>query len=651
MILLFSCENQSSETSTDTSSSSVSQSLPEPTKTTKGTLTFNYNPSCLFTKDKIYDLTTQTFKNQDSSNNNENSQSSSSSSSDPSSIGYPSTTSVGDTTSSSDTTTDTSNQNSQNTDNQEKCNNQITQLEKCNEHDQYINKKFKSNKVLDTRDRNFCDSFGDYPTDIGLSYETELLVFDTALRNNECWLLVESQQIVDGYKPDFYVRLNSVKEFLDNNQNNQETNQETQTPEIENLKAEYKEGKIILTWDTNPEAQYYIIYKNGVKQLNLESTTYEDTEITSNTEYTYSVSTYNETYDIKESKNKTITIKTPEITQTKPVENFKAEYKEGEIKLTWDINPEAEYYIIKKNDILLANITINNYNDSDIELDVEYNYTIYAYNSTKDIKESKPVSIKIKIDLIKINAFDKKSFTDNTIELQWSFDGYPDEILLYRNDDLILNDSTKTKYIDENLEKDKCYNYTLIIRKNTIEDKKQDEFCTNSEIQDITQFKKLYSTDNTIYLIWDAKYPYGSFKLYRSETENFNTAPLIYEGKDLNYLDQNLQKDKIYYYKLTLSRKDKSDTEIIYASTSNDFTYIKDFKAVLDNNKVKITWQVYGDCKELTLLKNRNLLHKTNDCQLTSFEDTQPGKGTFTYELLAIGNTKFAQALYDLTIP
>ena len=78
----------------------------------------------------------------------------------------------------------------------------------------YIGMKITADKTLDTRDKKYCDSFGD------LSSGTELILFDqTADIGGTCWVFVESQTQTDGFKPDLYVKYEQIKHLLgDNNE-------------------------------------------------------------------------------------------------------------------------------------------------------------------------------------------------------------------------------------------------------------------------------------------------------------------------------------------------------------------------------------------------------------------------------------------------
>jgi GH25 family lysozyme M1 (1,4-beta-N-acetylmuramidase) len=83
----------------------------------------------------------------------------------------------------------------------------------------YNGKEFTVSACIDTRNRDFCDWYGDFPAmqytkGMAFSPGTKLKVFGSALRNGRCWLLVEAQQKIGDNKPDFYVKLDQVQDYI-----------------------------------------------------------------------------------------------------------------------------------------------------------------------------------------------------------------------------------------------------------------------------------------------------------------------------------------------------------------------------------------------------------------------------------------------------
>lgn len=68
--------------------------------------------------------------------------------------------------------------------------------------------------VLDTRDRLFEDSLGDYPTDFEMSYDVELMILDSADNEGTCWFFLRALEVYDGDEPEFYVKFSLIEDFI-----------------------------------------------------------------------------------------------------------------------------------------------------------------------------------------------------------------------------------------------------------------------------------------------------------------------------------------------------------------------------------------------------------------------------------------------------
>ncbi len=125
----------------------------------------------------------------------------------------------------------------------------LENLPECDEFkEKYKGSVIKTSKSLDTRSRDFEDIYGDYPEMqykdwLSFSADTELVVFDSKIYKDRCWLLVEAQDKVtkDGvtWNVDFWIKLDQLDEsdFVstlnnegagsENNNNNNNGNENT----------------------------------------------------------------------------------------------------------------------------------------------------------------------------------------------------------------------------------------------------------------------------------------------------------------------------------------------------------------------------------------------------------------------------------------
>ncbi|MBT3721580.1 hypothetical protein HN789_06330 [archaeon] len=81
----------------------------------------------------------------------------------------------------------------------------------CTEFDvsEFVGQRVTTKETLDTRDKKYCDSFGDLPGG------TEVLIMDDAqMLSGRCWVFVESQTQTDGFKPDIFIPYEKIKDLL-----------------------------------------------------------------------------------------------------------------------------------------------------------------------------------------------------------------------------------------------------------------------------------------------------------------------------------------------------------------------------------------------------------------------------------------------------
>ena len=239
---------------------------------------------------------------------------------------------------------------------------------------------------IDTRDLKFCDSFRDFPDHIdNLDRNTELKIYDSALRKSQCWLLVEAQKELDGVKPDFYVKLNQVIDFIQSPETNK------QTPSLTNLTNESQTNEsVYLTWDIVPEAEFYIIYREGNIIEDVTEANYNDTNLKAEKEYVYYVTAYNSTFEIAESGfSNNVTTKTYENVNVSVkdkiqlIEFYNTSQNNESIYFNWTVKGNYSYSELFRESNLVYNDTLTEYNDTNLQSNTSYFYEFFArWNST-----------------------------------------------------------------------------------------------------------------------------------------------------------------------------------------------------------------------------------------------------------------------------
>jgi hypothetical protein len=91
--------------------------------------------------------------------------------------------------------------------------------------EKYVNKLFTVDDPdvsIETTDINFCNEFGNFPTDFG-SIDTEFLITNIFMRDDiddECFVEVEMQDSIDGFKPKLFFSLKDIYQYIKTNDGN-----------------------------------------------------------------------------------------------------------------------------------------------------------------------------------------------------------------------------------------------------------------------------------------------------------------------------------------------------------------------------------------------------------------------------------------------
>ena len=176
-----------------------------------------------------------------------------------------------------------------------------------------------------------------------------------------------------------------------------------------NLFAEVKNDKeIVLTWSDNSDNEEgFKIFKNNelIYTTKVNTTTYTDKDVKINEIYTYVVKATNKNGDsIGDSVKAQISAHNQNIPASPS--KFKAESKGVlNVELSWiDNDKDDKKYKIYRNDKLIytADVNESSYVDTTVEPDIEYIYSIVAFNENGD---TDPVEAKIKLTINQIQKF------------------------------------------------------------------------------------------------------------------------------------------------------------------------------------------------------------------------------------------------------
>ncbi len=142
-------------------------------------------------------------------------------------------------------------------------------------------------------------------------------------------------------------------------------------------------GNVGLSWSTSASANFYTIYRGGVRLATTTALTFADSGLTVSTSYTYSISASN---DAGESALATLTtLSSASCTPSVPVISVNTDPTcGGRIIISWSAVPIATSYKIYRNGTLATTTTSISYTDTGLTVSTNYTYTVAASNAAGD---------------------------------------------------------------------------------------------------------------------------------------------------------------------------------------------------------------------------------------------------------------------------
>lgn len=147
-------------------------------------------------------------------------------------------------------------------------------------------------------------------------------------------------------------------------------------------------ASITLNWNTVSGAAGYKIFRDNVEVGTIGTTTYKDTGLNPDTNYSYYVKAYNA--NGLSAQSNTITVKTDAITppadtqSPTPPSNLKGAATTTTIALSWTASTDnvgVTGYKVYRNSTLISNTTTTNYTDSGLTASTTYSYYATAFDA------------------------------------------------------------------------------------------------------------------------------------------------------------------------------------------------------------------------------------------------------------------------------
>lgn len=224
-----------------------------------------------------------------------------------------------------------------------------------------------------------------------------------------------------------------------------------------------------LSWSSVSDASGYYLYRNDVLIQTINNkivTSFTDSSLTPNTDYTYKIVAFNTSGT---SSPVSLSVHTSSVIPSTPTNLTTTRVNHEYVSLSWSPVLYADGYKVYKNGALVATVTDTQSEVHGLVANTEYNFQVSAYSSAGESAKSQMIfvtTLAVEDTTPPPNASDFKadSVGINSVKLTWfpatseDFKGY----VLYRSDgNLVELPSSATSYIDSNLSPSTEYTYTL----------------------------------------------------------------------------------------------------------------------------------------------------------------------------------------------
>lgn len=143
-------------------------------------------------------------------------------------------------------------------------------------------------------------------------------------------------------------------------------------------------GQVQLSWDANTESDFshYVVYRDGERIATVTVPNYTDDTVTNGETYSYTVAAVDENGNESPQSAAVTATPTDYVPPPEPPSNLKVSAGHDFAKLTWNLAPYAEEYIVFVNGAEVGRTSRTYFTVTGLEPETEYTFAVKATNST-----------------------------------------------------------------------------------------------------------------------------------------------------------------------------------------------------------------------------------------------------------------------------
>lgn len=375
------------------------------------------------------------------------------------------------------------------------------------------------------------------------------------------------------------------------------------------------------TWSKVTYATAYELKRNGVIIYSGPLTTFQDTNLTPGTAYTYELAA-------KNASGQSIPVRTTVYTKTNPITNLKESHTYNSAKLTWNGVQGATYYQVK--DKKSKKVLYKGANTSAEILKLSpgtaYTYEVYAGNTAGvstavliDVKTTQILPTATKITALKP--------TQNVMTITWSKVSNAKTYEVKRNG-VVVYSGTAVTFKDTKLTPGVEYTYS-VTAKNEVGSSPSVSAKKFTLPSTPTGLTKTNVTSTATSLKWN---PVNGATYYILKRDN----KIIYKGTATNFTDKGLQAGKNYKYTITAGNTvgtSAASTVLLIQTVQVAPATPNVTKTTINKKYVTLNWSSIYNATKYTVKKNGVVIYNGS---LKTFKDTNVKSGaSYTYTITA----------------
>ena len=369
------------------------------------------------------------------------------------------------------------------------------------------------------------------------------------------------------------------------------------------LKAEARDGEVVLTWNSAERATFYNVYVDGVlKESGIYDTTYTVTGLTNGTEYGFVVSAVSST-DNEGDKSDVVTATpvkpaAPEVTPDAPA-GLKAAAGDGQVELTWNKSENAKSYTVYQDGkAIKTGLTDTKFTVTGLTNGTKYTFTVTATADKESAKSAEATATPVKPAAPEVTpdapAGLKAAAGDGQAELTWDKVENAKSYTVYQDGKSIKAGLTDTKFTVTGLTNGTKYIFTVTATADKESAQSAEAAVTpaKAEVPEVTPAAptglKATVGDGKVELTWDKVKNAKSYTVYQD-------GKFIKTGlTDTKFTVTGLTNGTKYTFTVTATADKESAksaaVEVTPAKPTVTLPAPRGLKAKAGDEEVKLTW-------------------------------------------------------------